>query len=114
MTLEQQEEAIAEPKTPTLGAVVPVPASVDPDRYALTLPSGAVAHILKRSTGKHVRLINRMLVGRNPADMRTEMLFASIAVKVVYDGRSLTPEDVEQLPEADVWTLIGRVGKALA
>lgn len=82
-----------------LGDVVPV----NPDRFEVKLPSGAKAQVLKRGKGKHVSLASRMAGGQ----AGIPFIFAMIAVKVQYEGRDLTVEDVEELPDHDVLELIG-------
>ncbi len=89
-----------------LGEVVPVPATSSPDRYEVTLPSGAKAHILKKARGKHVVLAHRM--SGNEGGIK--FVFGLIAVKATVDGRALTIEDVEeQLEDLDVMYLMAAV-----
>lgn len=87
-----------QPRTSIATAMQP-----DPDRFEVTLPSGAKAQILKRGKGKHISLASRMAGGEGGM----KLIFGMIAVKALYNGRPLTIEDVEDLPDIDVLELIG-------
>lgn len=89
----------ADPRLTALGGPVPVP----PDRFEVSLPSGAKAQILRRGKGKHISLASRMAGGEGGMPL----IFGMIAVKAQYEGRDLTIEDVEELPDLDVLELIG-------
>lgn len=77
----------------------------DPERYEVTLPSGAKAQILKHAKGKHIRLASRMAANqKHKDDLATD--FGLVAVKALYNGKPLTIEDVDELPQADVFELL--------
>lgn len=88
-----------------LSSGVLVPESVTVTRYSTTLPSGATAQVMRQGTGKHLVLAERMCPrGTLPGSMTWNM--AMIAVKCEVNGRALTLEDVEALPDLDVLALI--------
>lgn len=77
--------------------------ATEPERLEVTLLSGARAQILRNAKGKHVLLAARMAGGQSAGP---EYLMALVAVKARYNGRDLQKEDVEELPDCDVWQLI--------
>lgn len=75
------------------------------DRFEATLPSGKVASILSRGTGKTLQKAERLTGHGVPTGSMTWVL-AMIAVKVRIDGEDLTIEDAEELDDADILVLM--------
>lgn len=69
--------------------------------FAKVLPSGAVAHMMEKPKGKHLRQAQRM-AGNDQASLT----YAIVAVIATVDGRSLNLDEVLELDLHDVTTLL--------
>jgi len=82
-----------------------IAAAMTEDRFEITLPSGAKAQILRHAKGKHIRMASRMAAAFGQKD-DLAVDYGLIAVKALYNGKPLTIEDVDELPQADVFELL--------
>ncbi len=90
------------------GVVPPTGEPLADQRFELELPSGARAQVLRHGKGRHLVRAERMCPpGTNIGSMTWTL--AVIAVKAMVDGKSLTLEDVEDLPDLDVLALTAAV-----
>lgn len=80
-----------------------------PGRKRWTLPSGAVADIMP-GVGRHLRLAARVIPDGSDA---ITYEFGLISVKTLYNGRPLTIEELDELPEDDVSTMLAAVRNRL-
>lgn len=88
--------------------VVPTPPSVASPYYDETLPSGTPVQILRRGTGKHLILAERM-AKPGTAFGTMPWYLCLVAVKVRVNGRDVTVEEVEEMDDLDVVFLVGKV-----
>jgi len=93
--------------TALASAVVTAPPAVAEEaRYCVTtLPSGRLAQVLKRGTGRHLVLAERMAPKGSTLGSAPWQL-ALIAVKCRVGGQDLTYEDVLDLADTDILHLM--------
>lgn len=75
------------------------------DTFDVTLPSGAVATILRKYKGKHLLQASRMAGGMSDL---IRLVFAIIAVRARVNGKKLTIERIEGMAGDDVMILMAR------
>ena len=73
----------------------------------VTLPSGRAATI-RRGKGRDVLRASRMVDVNKEGEFAIAL--AGLSLKVTVEGKPLTYEDVLELPEEDVWFLLGEMG----
>lgn len=73
----------------------------------INLPSGKVARIAEPFKGKHIRKAQLVASGDS-----SKMLFSIIAQLVEFDGKRIVMEDLDEMPGADVFALMGHFGEA--
>ena len=78
--------------------------SKDPTRYDFPLPSGAVANILNTPKARHMR--NGQRVAGKDGSMVNYAIMAEVCT---INGKTLTAEDILDLPMADGIVLLGEV-----
>lgn len=81
------------------------------ERREIVLPSGTKAQVLVNGKGKHLRQASRMA---GPGTDQMTFSMAMCAVKALIEGQPITLEDLYEMSDEDVLSLIGDVmgGKA--
>ena len=75
-------------------------------RREVTLPSGRIAWVLKKITGRHLGLAGRVV---GPQD-QTNLHFGTMAmmsVACLIDGKPMTYEEIQALDSCDVYAMTG-------